>query len=139
MKTITLALAFLAASPAFAGEAITVYRDPSCGCCSAWAEYMEQKGYEVTIVEERDVAARAIAAGVPERGLSCHHAEVGGYGIHGHIPAEIIDRLLAERPAVSGLVLPGMPQNSPGMAPDKYGTLKVYSYAPTGVAVYSNE
>ncbi|SFC87017.1 DUF411 domain-containing protein [Tropicimonas isoalkanivorans] len=139
MKTLALSLALLTAAPAFAGEAITVYRDPSCGCCSAWATYMEKKGFDVTIVNDTNVAARAMAAGVPEPGLSCHHAEVGGYGVHGHIPAEIVDRLLAERPAISGLVLPGMPQNSPGMSPDKVGTLKVYSYAPEGVAVYSNE
>lgn len=139
MKTLAIATFLLVATPALASEPITIYRDPSCGCCSEYARILERKGFDVTVIDDTRVAERAIAAGVPERGLSCHHSEIGGYGVHGHIPAEIIDRLLAERPAISGLVLPGMPQNSPGMAPEKYGTLKIYSYSPAGISVYSNE
>ena len=139
MKKLTFAIFALIATPALAAETVTVYRDPSCGCCGLWAEYMEDRGYDVTIIDDTNVAQRAIAAGVPEQGLSCHHSQIGGYEVHGHIPEEIIARLLTEWPEITGLILPGMPQNSPGMAREKYGTLKVYSYGPDGIRVYSNE
>lgn len=38
-----------------------------------------------------------------------------GYIIEGHVPASDIRRLLAERPAITGLAVPGMPVGSPGM------------------------
>jgi hypothetical protein len=53
--------------------------------------------------------------GVPRVLESCHTAEVQGYVIEGHVPADLIDRLLRERPAVVGLAVPGMPVGSPGM------------------------
>ena len=53
--------------------------------------------------------------GVPSALQSCHTAQVDGYVIEGHVPADIIDRLLRERPAVAGLAVPGMPVGSPGM------------------------
>lgn len=127
------------AAPAFAGEAVTVYRDPSCGCCDVYVEYLKADGFDVTVVDDRDFAARSIAAGVPEQGLGCHLAMVGGYAVSGLVPAEIIDRLLEERPDIVGITLPGMPANAPGMAPEKSGTLKIYAFGPAGVSVYSEE
>jgi hypothetical protein len=53
---------------------------------------------------------------VPPQLQSCHTAIVDGYVIEGHVPAGDIDRLLAERPDVAGLAVPGMPIGSPGMA-----------------------
>ena len=38
-----------------------------------------------------------------------------GYVIEGHVPADLIHRLLKERPSVAGLAVPGMPVGSPGM------------------------
>jgi hypothetical protein len=52
---------------------------------------------------------------VPEKLYSCHTALVEGYVIEGHVPADLIQRLLKERPAVAGLAVPGMPVGSPGM------------------------
>ena len=52
---------------------------------------------------------------VPYDLQSCHTAIVDGYIIEGHVPAEDIQRLLAERPDVAGLSVPGMPIGSPGM------------------------
>lgn len=46
---------------------------------------------------------------------SCHTAIVDGYVIEGHVPAKEIQRLLAERPPIVGLAVPGMPVGSPGM------------------------
>jgi len=53
--------------------------------------------------------------GVPERLIACHTATVGGYTIEGHVPADVIKRLLADGPPVAGLAVPGMPAGSPGM------------------------
>jgi len=55
------------------------------------------------------------------------------------VPVEIIERLVSERPDVTGITLPGMPGNAPGMAPAKTGTLKTYAFGKNGVTVYSNE
>jgi len=54
--------------------------------------------------------------GVPEDLEGCHTMVIGGYVIEGHVPAPIIKRLLAERPAIRGISLPGMPTGSPGMS-----------------------
>lgn len=66
--------------------------------------------------------------GVPRTLVSCHTALVEGYVIEGHVGADLIDRLLRERPSVAGLAVPGMPVGSPGMevpgqAPDRYTVL----------------
>lgn len=53
--------------------------------------------------------------GVPAALSSCHTALVEGYVIEGHVPADVVDRLLRERPPVVGLAVPGMPVGSPGM------------------------
>lgn len=137
----TLAFAvFLAlTTPALAGDTVTIYRDPGCGCCDAYADYLKTNGFDVSVVDDTKFADRSIAAGVPEQGVGCHLAMVGGYAVSGLIPAEIISRLLTERPEIKGITLPGMPANAPGMAATKTGTLKVYAFGPKGVSVYSDE
>lgn len=117
---------------------MTIWRDPSCGCCDAYADYMENEGYHVTRIDDRDFDKRSIDVGVPEEGLGCHLAQVDGYYVSGLVPAEIIDRLTSERPEITGITLPGMPMNAPGMG-GKSGTLKTYAFGEDGVAVYSNE
>ncbi len=115
-----LAGLFLAAAlgmpPAFAaGEDVTMYKDPNCGCCGKWAEHMRASGFRVKEVATPQMGAVKHAAGVPQALGSCHTAKVGGYVIEGHVPAADVKRLLAEKPAVAGLSAPGMPQGSPGM------------------------
>lgn len=122
-----------------ATKTITIWRDPGCGCCDAYAEYLEANGYQVTRVDDPDFDKRSVAAGVPAQGLGCHLAEIDGYYVSGLVPAEIIERLVTERPAITGITLPGMPGNAPGMAPEKTGTLKTYAFGEDGVTVYSDE
>lgn len=96
--------------------AMTVYRDPSCGCCEAWAEIARNAGYEVTLIDRSDMAAIKRQHGVPESLASCHTALVGGYAIEGHVPLGAVARLLRERPGgLKGIAVPGMPRGSPGM------------------------
>ena len=118
---------------------ITIWRDPGCGCCDAYADYLEGNGYVVTRVDDRNFDKRSIEAGVPEKGLGCHLAEIDGYIVSGLVPAEIIERLVTERPDITGITLPGMPANAPGMAPSKSGTLKTYAFGEGGVSVYADE
>lgn len=102
---------------------VVVHRDPSCGCCGAWAEHLRRAGFSVKIVESGNINAIKQRLGVPADLISCHTAEVGGYVIEGHVPAGAIRQLLAERPQAAGLAVPGMPIGSPGMeggAPETY-------------------
>lgn len=98
---------------------VVVYKSPTCGCCNGWIAHLESEGFDV---EGVDVAAYAelnrkkVEHGVPGNLGSCHTARVGGYTIEGHVPAEIVARLLRERPDdIVGLAVPGMPIGSPGM------------------------
>ncbi|WP_378621947.1 DUF411 domain-containing protein [Nitratireductor sp. GCM10026969] len=120
-------------------KAITIWRDPGCGCCDAYADYLEANGFSVTRVDDRDFDKRSVEMGVPERGIGCHLAEIDGYVVSGLVPVEIIERLVSERPDITGITLPGMPANAPGMAPAKTGTLKTYAFGDGGVSVYSDE
>ena len=97
------------------------------------------RGFNVTIVDDPAFDQRSIEAGVPEDGLGCHLAMIEGYAVSGLVPAEIIVRLLEERPAITGITLPGMPANAPGMAPEKTGTLRVFAFGEDGVSVFSDE
>lgn len=56
--------------------------------------------------------------GVPEDMQSCHTAVAGSCFIEGHVPEQVIARLLYERPDIAGLTVPGMPSGSPGMVDD---------------------
>lgn len=137
--TLATALFLTLAAPALAGEVATIYRDPGCGCCDAYADYLKQNGFDVTVVDDKEFVARSVAAGVPEQGVGCHLAMIDGYAVSGLVPVEIINRLVQERPEITGITLPGMPANAPGMAPEKTGTLKVYAFGDAGISVYSDE
>src|SRR5438105_1003606 len=95
-----------------AGEAITVYKDPNCGCCESWTEHLRESGYKVKAIDSEDMAAVKKRFGVPEKLQSCHTAVVDASGqvIEGHVPAAAIKKLIA-KPGVKGVAVPGMPVN----------------------------
>lgn len=95
--------------------AMTVNKDPGCGCCDLWVEHLRKAGFKVQLHENSDMAAVKRRVGVPAAMRSCHTGEVGGYFVEGHVPAEDVLRLLRERPEARGLAVPGMPLGSPGM------------------------
>jgi hypothetical protein len=71
-------------------------------------------------VEARDVSDSQLSstknqAGVPDALQTCHTAVLGNYIIEGHVPAEDIQRLLKDKPAIVGIAVAGMPIGSPGM------------------------
>jgi len=128
----------MAAIPAFSAIALsrgsqaaevlprmTVHRDPACGCCGGWVEHVKSAGFSITEIEAANLAPLKTRLGVPVELSSCHTAEIGGYVIEGHVPADAIKRLLAEKPQAKGLAVGGMPTGSPGMEvegspPDTY-------------------
>jgi hypothetical protein len=52
---------------------------------------------------------------------------IGKYVVEGHVPVTPIKRLLAEKPDIKGISLPGMPQGSPGMSGDKKEPFEILS------------
>jgi hypothetical protein len=124
-----VASAFLHAAPLRADPSeVVLYKDPACSCCAAYAEYLRANGFQVTVVEEEDLAARHAAAGTPEGFEGCHLGMVEGYVVEGHVPVAVIAKLLAERPDLSGISLPGMPEGSPGMGGEKGEPFVVYGF-----------
>jgi hypothetical protein len=115
------ALARLLAIPVFAASAhtdrppITVYKSATCGCCTKWVDYVRKAGFAVTTRDTEDMDRIKRDLGVPSNLASCHTAVVGRYVIEGHVPADLIDKLLAEKPTARGLTIPGMPASAPGM------------------------
>ena len=109
---------------------VTVYKSESCGCCNAWIEHMQDNGFRVEAHNSNNLNQYKIKAKLGPALGSCHTAFVGDYAIEGHVPASDVKRLLAEKPDVSGLTAPGMPMQSPGMAPkgSKPANYDVISY-----------
>lgn len=123
--TLVTAAALLAGWWALPGESqamprVTVYKSATCGCCTRWIEHLEQNGFTVQAHNVDDLPAIKQQHGVSAELASCHTAVVDGYVIEGHVPASDIERLLAERPALKGLAVPGMPVGSPGMEQGPY-------------------
>lgn len=105
---------------------IQVFKSPTCGCCSMWVDHLAESGFKVEAKDVADLDAVKQMAGVPGHLQACHTAVVDGYTIEGHTPADAIKKLLAERPAVKGLAVPGMPAGSPGMpspTPEPYDVI----------------
>ena len=94
---------------------ITVYKSPSCGCCKEWVKHVTEAGFAVKVIDMDDLAMIKSANGVPAALQSCHTGLVGSYVVEGHVPADLIKKMLAEKPAIAGLAVPGMVTGSPGM------------------------
>lgn len=102
-----------------ASESISldVYKSRTCGCCEKWIEHLEDKGFNTAVHHPADLNKLKLAKGIKPRYQSCHTAvSKDGFIIEGHVPADIIQKFLAERPlGAIGLAVPGMPLGSPGM------------------------
>lgn len=121
------------ARPAETGPVVTVYKTPTCGCCTSWADHLEEHGFVVQLVDRPDLTPIKRQHGVPDVLASCHTGVVDGYVIEGHVPAEVIRQLLAERPDVRGIAVPGMPIGSPGMEMGSFvEPYEVFTFDETG-------
>ncbi len=107
-------------------RAMTVYKSPTCGCCTAWIEHVQKAGFTCTVRDLPDLTEVKASFGIPRALESCHTAQIGGYLVEGHVPADLIQKLLRDKPAARGLAVPGMPIGSPGMeggTPERYQVL----------------
>lgn len=107
----------MASDPTPVSDTLVVYKTPTCGCCKAWVEHMEQNGFTVVSHDQELVELNRLNqdVGLPSDLVSCHTAVIGGYVVEGHVPADLVKRLLTEKPQIAGLAVPGMPMGSPGM------------------------
>lgn len=98
-----------------------LYKSPTCGCCSMYAQYLNKKGIKLEIKEMNDISSIKEKYSVPGDMLSCHTLVIGDYFVEGHVPTEAIDKLLNEKPDIKGIGMAGMPSGSPGMPGAKKG------------------
>lgn len=140
---ITTALFTLAAlsNRAFADSkpAATLYRNPSCDCCLEYAKYLRSNGFDVTVDEKQDLASIRKQMGVPENVEGCHVMVINGYAVEGHVPVDVVKRLLVEHPHIRGISLPGMPTGTPGMMGPKTGPFKIYEIGSDPTKVFAVE
>lgn len=131
-------LAALAACTAEAdaapGPKAVVYKSPTCGCCQKWVDHLSDNGFDVSVKDMPDVAPIKQRYGVPAALASCHTALIGGYAIEGHVPADLVHRLLREKPRAIGLAVPGMPMGSPGMEGFRKDDYDVLLIEPNGAS-----
>lgn len=135
-----LFLALTISLPALATNSGQLYKDPSCGCCGKWAAHMRANQLALQSQDRSDMAQLKDRLGVPPALRSCHTAQIGGYIIEGHVPAAMVQQILRERPAISGLAVAGMPQGSPGMETGRRDSYQVVAFTRSGRQyVYATE
>ena len=103
------------------GAAVTVFKDASCGCCSGYIAELQRQGFAVDTRSMPNMNLVKADFGIPAGMQSCHTSKIGNYFVEGHVPIEAIRKLLAEQPAIEGIMLPRMPSGAPGMPGLKEG------------------
>jgi hypothetical protein len=142
---LTLLLSFvsmaIASSPARAEEPrnATLFKDPQCSCCEGYADYLRGNGFDVKVVNTHDLALINEQHSVPTELQGCHVTIIDGYVVGGHVPVKIIQRLLSEKPAITGITLPGMPNGSPGMYGKKTEPFQIYEIGKGPKRIYATE
>ncbi len=120
-----------------AGTKATLYKNPQCTCCEGYASYLTSHGFDVTVIPSNDLVSINRQHGMPEALDGCHTTLTNGYVVIGHIPIEVVQRVLTEKPNIIGISLPGMPSGTPGMGGEKEGPLTVYAFGKAGQSVFA--
>lgn len=123
-KIATASLLFVSMS-SFAAIPVTLYKSPDCGCCEKYIDYLNTKGFDVNAANIKNMDGIKKSFG-SDKLSSCHTMVIKGYTVEGHVPVASIHKLLKTKPNITGISVPGMPANSPGMGPEIKGTLKIY-------------
>jgi hypothetical protein len=138
----TAGLLLAAATPAAAQSApgaVALYKNPECGCCEGYADYLREHGFMVTVTPTGELPTMSRKAGIPDDFQGCHLTFVEGYAVSGHVPMSVVKRLLVERPGIKGVTLPGMPPGSPGMGGSKTEPFTIYQVGEGAPQVYAVE
>ena len=106
---------------------VTLYKSMSCGCCGAYASWLQRQGLVVNILNIEDMIGIKERYDIPASMRSCHTTTYGNYVVEGHIPIEAVKKLLDEKPNIRGIAMPGMPSGSPGMPGAKQGPFVIYA------------
>lgn len=118
---------------------VTVYKSPTCGCCEEWVTHLRENGFAVIVHDQNDLSTVKAANGITPQLESCHTAVIEGYVVEGHVPADLIARMLNERPDIAGLAVPGMPGGTPGMESAPKEPYQVLAIGKDGrTSVYAN-
>lgn len=128
----------LSGSSVFQEEAdVVVYEKLTCNCCHLWVDHLRANGLKVRVVSVKNTQFFQNRLGVPEELSACHTAQVGEYWVEGHVPADLVLKLLREKPGnIRGLAVPGMPVGSPGMEgpnPVSYSVISVDAAGKTSI------
>jgi hypothetical protein len=138
LRTFAGGVGLAALLPAFASAedaptTVTVYKDPSCGCCKKWVEHLSANGFAPVARDRSDMDALKDSLGIPVALRSCHTAVLGKFLIEGHVPAADLKRLLSASPkGILGLAVPGMPSGSPGMETGRMDRYDVLAFSADG-------
>jgi hypothetical protein len=130
-----LLMALLSTQAFAAPTNVTLYKNLQCTCCEAHAKYLEEQGFKVEVKPVPDLHSINKKAGVPDALEGCHTSFIGGYVVIGHVPVDAIRKLLAERPKIVGISIPGMssmPANLPGMPGTRSHPVAIYEIAADG-------
>ncbi|RMD62836.1 MAG: DUF411 domain-containing protein [Alphaproteobacteria bacterium] len=130
---------YLATGTNAAAEEVTLYKNPQCGCCENYADYLRDNGFTVTVKPTHELVPMSREAGIPDDFQGCHLAFIENYVVSGHVPVDTVNRLLTERPDIKGVTLPGMPMGSPGMNGVKRQPFTVYEIGEGQPRVYAVE
>lgn len=142
VRLASLAALLAISTPALADPIQAVlYKHPQCGCCETYAAYLHRNDFKVDVKPTFDLAEISRKAGVPPEMQGCHSMFIDGYVIDGHVPVNVVRKLLSEKPAIAGITLPGMPDGSPGMTGKKTGQFTMYAVTTDGnvPTVYATE
>lgn len=115
------------------GMEVTIYKSPYCGCCDNYIGYLRRSGFMVEEIEMENIETKKEELAIPDEMSSCHTAIWGDYVVEGHMPLEVIAKLISESPAIKGIALPGMPSGSPGMPGGKTEVFNIHSFSDDGI------
>jgi hypothetical protein len=78
-------------------------------------DHLKAAGFAPTVHTLQTMDEAPVRKQIPAQLRSCHTATLEGYLVEGHVPADVVRKLLKEKPRVQGIAVPGMPAGSPGM------------------------
>ena len=77
---------------------------------------MQMNGMSIEIVQSQNMSQIRNELGVPKEARGCHTSIIDGIIVEGHVPADLVHKVLKERPeGMIGIAVPSMPVGSPGM------------------------